>query len=648
MSRLVKFKFKLHRTSQLFSRVPSLIQQYGSIGKAYQAVRRQYKQNGFKAVKQLIRGEISTNAAHTDTSSDYSKWIALHDKITPGMEIEIKQKISTFHDHPLISVVMPCYNPNPLWLKEAILSVQQQLYENWELCIADDCSTDPAVRQTLATFAAQDTRIKVVFRKTNGHICLASNSALELATGQWVALLDHDDTLPKHALAWVVRTINDKPEAQLIYSDEDKIDKNGKRSGPYFKPDWNLDLFYGYNLFSHLGVYRHHLIQKVGGFRPGFEGSQDYDLVLRISEHIDHRHIVHIPQILYHWRIHPKSTASGAKAKPYAALAGVKALNEHLKRTNTQASAHLTEHNHYKVQYQVPRPEPLVSIIIPTRNGLDLLKNCIDSITQKTSYPNYEVLVIDNNSDDAAVLAYFQHLQTQHANIRVLADPRPFNYSQLNNFAVMQARGEILGLLNNDTEVIHPDWLCEMVSLAVQPRIGAVGAKLLYPDGTVQHAGVIMGMNGIAGHVFSRLSHQKLGYFGRASLTQGLSAVRSGCMVIRKSVFLEVGGLNETSLKATYNDVDFCLKVKTAGYQNVYAPDALLYHHESISRGQEDTPEKQLRFQQEQAFMCDTWAEIIAHDPAYNPNLSLSSAQCDLASPPRTTTYNEDTTATLL
>jgi glycosyltransferase involved in cell wall biosynthesis len=648
MSRLVKFKFKLHRTSQLFSRVPSLIQQYGSIGKAYQAVRRQYKLNGFKAAKQLIRGELATHIAFISRKKGYSRWHAIYDTPTTAMEIGIRQKISTFQFLPLISVVMPCYNPNPQLLKEAILSVQQQLYENWELCIADDCSTDPAVRQTLAAFAAQDTRIKVVFRKTNGHICLASNSALELVTGQWVVLMDHNDTLHKHALAWIVRTINDKPEAQLIYSDEDKIDLSGKRSDPNFKPDWNLDLFYGYNLCSHLGVFRHHLIQKVGGFRPGFEGSQDYDLVLRIIEHIDHRHIVHIPQILYHWRIHPKSTASDAEAKPYAALAGVKALNEHLKRTNTQASAHLTEHNHYKVQYQVPRPEPLVSIIIPTRNGLDLLKNCIDSITQKTSYPNYEVLVIDNNSDDAAVLAYFQHLQTQHANIRVLADPRPFNYSQLNNFAVMHARGEILSLLNNDTEVIQPDWLCEMVSLAVQPRIGAVGAKLLYPDGTVQHAGVIMGLGGVAGHVLSHIGKDDPGYFARAILRQGLSAVTAACLVIRKSVFLEVGGLNETSLKVAYNDVDFCLKVKTAGYQNVYAPDALLYHHESISRGQEDTPEKQLRFQQEQAFMRDTWAEIIAHDPAYNPNLSLSSAQCDLASPPRTTTYNEDTTATLL
>jgi GT2 family glycosyltransferase len=276
-----------------------------------------------------------------------------------------------------------------------------------------------------------------------------------------------------------------------------------------------------------------------------------------------------------------------------------------------------------------------VSIIIPTRNGLDLLKKCIHSILQKTSYPNFEILVIDNNSDDAAVLAYFQELQTHHANIRVLADPRPFNYSQLNNGAVAHAQGDILALLNNDTEVIAPDWLTEMVSLAVQPRIGAVGAKLLYPDGTLQHAGVIMGIGGVASHVFSRLDQKDQGYYARAHLTQGLSAVTAACLVVRKSVFLEVGGLNATALKVVYNDVDFCLKVKSAGYHNVYAPDALLYHHESVSRGSEDTPEKKCRFEREQAYMFETWADAIANDPAYNPNLSLTRTNFELASPPR-------------
>jgi glycosyltransferase involved in cell wall biosynthesis len=639
MNHLNKIEFNFVRFSKLFTNIPTLVRHHGSIGKAYQAVRRQYKQHGLSAAKQVLQGDRVIHSSFPGNAHTYGKWLALYDLLTPELEMGIRQTISTFKDQPLISIVMPCYNPKVAWLKEAIQSVQRQLYENWELCIADDCSTDPEVTQTLKAFASADARIKLVFRPANGHISAASNSALDIATGDWVALMDHDDTLPKDALAWVVRTINDKPEAQLIYSDEDKIDKKGQRSGPYFKPDWNLDLFYGYNLFSHLGVFRSPLIRQVGGFRKGFEGSQDYDLVLRIIEHIDHRNIVHIPKVLYHWRIHPNSTAGGSEAKPYAALAGVKALGEHLERTQTKATAHLTKHNHYKVHYEIPRPEPLVSIIIPTRNGLHLLKNCIDSITQKTSYPNFEILVIDNNSDDPAVLAYFQDLQAHHANIRVLADPRPFNYSQLNNFAVAQARGDILGLLNNDTEVIASDWLSSMVRLAVQPRIGAVGAKLLYPDGTLQHAGVILGVGGVASHVFSRLSQKDPGYFARANLTQGLSAVTAACLVVRKSVFLEVGGLNEEALKVAYNDVDFCLKVQKAGYQNVYCPDALLYHHESVTRGQEDTPEKKLRFEQERAYMLDSWSDIIANDPAYNPNLSLTGTNFELAYPPRTAPF---------
>jgi glycosyltransferase involved in cell wall biosynthesis len=635
MPRFDQFKFNLLNFTKLITNIPTLVRHHGSIGKAYQTVRRQYKQQGISVAIQVLRGDLVIQGAFPRNASAYAKWVELYDTLTPELEMGIRQKLGTFKDQPLISIVMPCFNPKVSWLKEAIHSVQAQLYENWELCIADDCSTDPEVKQTLQAFASADARIKVVFRSANGHICAASNSALELASGPWVALMDHDDTLPKDALACVVRTINDKPEAQLIYSDEDKIDKNGKRSDPHFKPDWNLDLFYGYNLFCHLGVFRSQWIRQVGGFRKGFEGSQDYDLVLRIIEHIDHRHIIHIPKVLYHWRIHPNSTAGGAEAKPYAALAGVKALSEHLERTHTSAQASLTPHHHYRVRYEVPQPEPLVSIIIPTRNGLDLLKKCIHSILQKTSYPNFEILVIDNNSDDAAVLAYFQELQTHHANIRVLADPRPFNYSQLNNGAVAHAQGDILALLNNDTEVIAPDWLTEMVSLAVQPRIGAVGAKLLYPDGTLQHAGVIMGIGGVASHVFSRLDQKDQGYYARAHLTQGLSAVTAACLVVRKSVFLEVGGLNATALKVVYNDVDFCLKVKSAGYHNVYAPDALLYHHESVSRGSEDTPEKKCRFEREQAYMFETWADAIANDPAYNPNLSLTRTNFELASPPR-------------
>ena len=419
----------------------------------------------------------------------------------------------------------------------------------------------------------------------------------------------------------------------MLYSDEDKIDTDGRRSSPYFKCDWNLDLLRSHNMISHFGVFRTKLIRHVGGFRPGFEGSQDYDLALRCIEHLTPQQIVHVPKVLYHWRVHADSTALDAQAKPYAATAGQRAIEEHLSRCGVQAEVDWIVYG-YRVRYAVPTPAPSVTLIIPTRNRGDLLKRCIDSILRATRYPDYDIDIIDNNSDDPATLTYLADLST-HPNIKVTRDPRPFNFSALNNAAVSRARGRFVVLLNDDTEVISADWLEEMVAVAGQPGVGAVGARLWYPDDRIQHAGIVMGMLTLAGHVHRLYPKGAQGYFGRAALRQSISAVTAACLLVDRRLYQEVGGLNEVDLTVAFNDVDFCLRLVEAGYRNVFTPFADLYHHESASRGQDDQPERIERFLPEVAYMLERWPGIIASDPAYSPNLTLEREDCSLAWPPR-------------
>lgn len=566
-------------------------------------------------------------------SDTYHNWINEFDTVSEEMRISMRSCCQKYKVQPLISVILPVYNPNPLWLKLAIESVRSQLYQNWELCIADDASSDPAVYSLINRFVAEDTRISVTFRKENGHISAASNSALDLARGEWVALLDHDDVLAEHALFWVVDAINRHPTCRLIYSDEDKIDEMGVRSDPYFKCDWNKDLFYSQNMFSHLGVYHTDLVREVGRFRKGMEGSQDYDLALRCIERISPSEIQHIARVLYHWRIHAESTAHSSDVKPYAMIAGERAISEHFDRCGIKAKVESLGHG-YRVRYALPQCLPLVSLIIPTRNGYKLLQQCVESIFGKTSYEHYEIIIIDNGSDDLATLRYLEKLASL-PNIRVIRDDRPFNYSALNNSAVKLARGEIVGLINNDIEVISPDWLSEMVSHAVRPEVGVVGAKLLYSDDTVQHAGVVLGIDGIAGHVHRFLPRNNVGYCGRANLIQSFSAVTGACLLVRKSIYEALGGLNEIELQVACNDVDFCLRAGEAGYRNIWTPYAELYHHESATRGFDDTPEKLERSAKEIAYMQQRWGFLLKHDPVYSPNLSLESDDFRLAWPPR-------------
>lgn len=572
-----------------------------------------------------------TPAAPLGSTTSYEGWIRDYDTPSPEDRARMRQISAALPHRPLISVIMPVYQPDPDLLAAAITSVRRQVYDRWELCIADDCSPSPEVRELLRAYA-DDTRIRVVFRETNGHISAASNSALALASGEYIALLDHDDLLPEHALFTVAQAINAHPEADLFYSDEDKLDSHGQRYDPYFKPDWNRALFLGQNMISHLGVYRRSLVQEVGGFREGFEGSQDYDLALRVIERSSDERIVHIPHVLYHWRAIAGSTALEGSEKSYAWDAGRRALEEHLARAGQPLPVGRANHAFYHVPWPQPDPAPLVSVLIPTRDRLDLLAGCIDGLRDRTDYPAWEAIIIDNGSVEPETLRYLDDL-VEDQRFRVLRVDAPFNYSLLNNMAAEIARGELLCLLNNDIVMIEPGWLSEMVA-QMRPGVGVVGAKLLYADGRVQHAGVIIGLGGVAGHYHLLLAGHEPGYFGRAELVQDLSAVTGACLLIPAALYRDVGGL-DTELAVAFNDVDLCLRVRKKGWRIIWTPHARLYHLESASRGSDMTEQNRARFENEVALMQSRWGTTLDDDPFHNPNLSNGSPVPMLATPPR-------------
>lgn len=566
----------------------------------------------------------------------YQLWIAQYDTPSDADVEAITDDSARLAARPLISVIMPVYNTEERWLRRAIDSVRKQIYERWELCIADDASPSPHVRRVLSEFASKDPRIKVQYRETNGHISAASNTALELASGELVAFLDHDDELAPHALYMVARARHDHPDARLLYSDEDKIDDQGLRCDPYFKPDWNPDLFLSHNLVTHLATYERERVLEIGGFREGFEGAQDYDLALRYCEGLQDAEIVHIPHVLYHWRAIPGSTAAGPAEKDYAAEAGRRAVNARFERTGSAAVAELVSGRGttFRIKHPLPDERPLVSIIIPTRDQVGLLKRCVESLVEGTDYEPYELLIVDNLSRERRTLEYLQSLE-ESGRARILRYRKPFNFAAINNFAALRAQGSILCFLNNDTEIVEGQWLGEMVSHAVRPEVGAVGAKLLYPNDTIQHGGVILGIGGFAGHAHKGLSRDSPGYVCRALVTQNMSAVTGACLVLEKELFDAVGGLDEERFAVACNDVDLCLRLREAGYHNVWTPFAVLYHHESVSRGYEDTPEKKARFEKEVSEFREAWGDVMENDPAYNPNLSLQTEDFALAWPPR-------------
>ena len=551
--------------------------------------------------------------------ASYPNWLARNEVL----DIEaMTQEIATFHYQPKISIAMPVYNVEEKWLRLCIDSILNQVYTNWELCMADDASTDSNVKKILTEYQQLDERIRVVFREQNGHISEATNSALAIATGEFVALLDNDDELAINAFYEVVKVLNENPELDLIYSDEDKIDMDGNRSDPAFKPDWSPDLLLGTNYISHLGVYRRSILEEIGGFRKGYEGSQDYDLVLRFTEKTTKERIKHIPKVLYYWRMLPTSTAVDQGSKGYAFEAGLRAVQDALVRREINGHAtHGAANGLYDVYYDI-ESEKLVSIIIPTKNGYKDVQRCVSSIIEKTTYQNYEIIMADNGSTDPKMHELYAEFEKQlPGRFFVESIDIPFNFSTINNRAAKKAHGEYLLFLNNDTEVITENWLTLMVSFAQQERIGCVGAKLLYPNNTVQHAGVILGLGGVAGHGHYGYPHGDLGYFGRLAINVNYSAVTAACLLMKKADFDAVGGFEE-AFTVAFNDVDLCLKVQALGRDNVWLHEAELYHFESQTRGYDDKGKKKKRFEQEKVMMEEKWGPLIENDPFYNPNLT--------------------------
>jgi len=535
----------------------------------------------------------------------------------------------------LLSIVLPVYNTEPNHLSECINSVLKQRYSNWELCIVDDGSTLSETIHILNNFKNIDSRIKILTRTTNGHICVASNDAIAMSSGQFICFLDHDDTLSDFALESIFNCIKSNGDIKLIYSDEDFIDRNNSRVSPHFKSDWNRTLLYSHNYITHFVCVDSKIIKELQGLRIGSEGAQDFDLLLRLSEILEDTEICHIPEILYHWRISDGSTASSSDAKTYTASAGLKSLERHFKRTNNDVSVeHLTEANYFRVKWKIPVPQPLVSIIIPTRDGFEILFNCISSILKKSSYSNYEIIIIDNESTDTQTLHYLTELSSRSDNkIRVLSYDIPFNFSKLNNYGVKESGGELICFLNNDTEVISSDWLEELVSQVLRDDVGCVGAKLLYSNDTIQHAGVILSIGGLAGHSHKGFPRNSNGYFNRLKIAQELSAVTGACLMVKKKIFNLVNGFDEENLPVAYNDVDFCLKLREKGLKVIWTPFAELFHHESVSRGYEDTPEKIARHDKERQYVVNKWKSNALRDPFYNINLTRDREDFSIALP---------------
>lgn len=539
--------------------------------------------------------------------SDYQKWLK---------EQEIQIVYKKFKYNPLISVIIPTYNVSKDLLCECLDSILNQSYSNFEICIADDHSTNQETLDTLKQYEQND-KVKVVYRVENGHISEASNSALEIATGEYIALVDNDDVLDKDALYHMVDKLN-QHKYDLIYSDEDKLNFNGKRCFPHFKPDYSVDTFLSSNYFCHFTMIKKSIVDELKGFRNEYNGAQDYDLFLRVIDKTNN--IGHVSRILYHWRMTEGSTSSKGDNKNYAYIAGKKALEDYLKRNNIKARIHMLGNPQmYRIEYVLDQ-EPKISIIIPTKDKSDVLKTCIDSIYNKTNYKNYEIIVIDNNSNEDNTFKLLKEYEKKD-NFNSYRLECPFNYSYINNYAVSKSTGEYIVLLNNDTEIISPNWLKEMVGYASQKHVGCVGAKLLYPNRTVQHCGVVTGVGGIAMHANVSTGDDNYGYFGRLVSVYDWSCVTAACLMIKKEKFESIGQLDE-DLKVAYNDVDLCLKCIDKGLYNVVLPHVKLFHYESLTRGDDMSPSQKERFTKEINYMCDKWKDKLINDSFYNINLS--------------------------
>lgn len=563
-------------------------------------------------------------------------WIRLHERFEPeevpygpwyeayrpDEETLEKQRKRKFPDGPLISIVVPAYLTPERFLRQMLDSLLAQTYENWELCLANGSPEDPDMQTVLRFYAEMDRRIRYQDLKENLGIAENTNAAFAMAEGDFIALLDHDDLLAPNALYEIAAALEEHPEADVIYTDEDKVTTDlSEHFQPHLKPDFNLDLLRSNNYICHFLVVRRSVVQTVGGFRREFDGAQDYDFIFRCVEQA--REVVHVPEILYHWRTHKSSTADNPASKMYAFEAGRRAIEGNLKRTGTPGTVeHTPDFGFYRVKYPV-QGEPLVSVIIPNREEKETLQACVESIFEKTAYKNYEIIVVENNSSSEEIFRYYRKL-SEDPRVHLIRWKKGFNYSAINNFGVRHAKGDYLLFLNNDVKVIDPDWMSEMLSVCQRKETGAVGVKLIYPDNTIQHAGCVVGMGGIAGNMFVNMPAERTGYLHKASLLQDMSCVTAACMMMKKEVFLEAGGFTE-ELAVAFNDVDLCLKVRSHGHLIVYDPYVKLYHYESKSRGTEDSEEKVRRFQTEIEYMRCHWLDILKKgDPYYNKNLSLT------------------------
>jgi glycosyltransferase involved in cell wall biosynthesis len=566
----------------------------------------------------------------------YEEWLSLFDQAgsAPFLPAHQASGAAATGTGPLISIVMPVFNPPERFLREAIRSVLAQTHQNWELVMSDDGSTERSVARVMAWAAHLDPRIRVIRSETQGGISTATNLAMVAVKGDYVAFMDHDDLLPPGSLATVAAEIQAHPGARLIYSDEDKVDDLGNRYDPFFKPEFDPDILLGQNMLNHLCVIHRQTLAEVGPLRSSLDGSQDHDLLLRVMRRIDRSAVRHIPEILYHWRRSRKPRSFSQQQQQQVVRARMAAVREHLKAVVPGAKADLAMAGYIRIIWPLPDPAPKVSIIVPTRDRVALLRPCVESILAKTVYPDFEVIIVDNASTDPETLNFLASVSA-NARVRVLRHPGPFNFSEINNVAARQATGELLCFVNNDIEVTDGDWLREMASHGVRPDVGAVGAKLLYPDGHIQHAGVVVGLGGVAGHAFKSLVRNHPGYFGRLCVTHEVGAVTAACMLTKASSFWQVGGFDAENLAVAFNDVDYCLKLREAGQRIIMTPFACLIHAESASRGPDTEGPALQRFQGEIAYMQDRWADTLLADPFYSPNLSLVGHGYTLAFPPR-------------
>ena len=552
----------------------------------------------------------------------YQQWIESNE---PNEEELNKQRETKFDIEPKISIIIPMYNTPKKFFNELVDSLIEQTYKNWELCLADG---SPKQNEELKVIYEKDDRIKYRYIGENKGIAGNTNEALKLVTGDYVALLDHDDLLPKFSLYEIVKCINENPDVEFIYTDEDKFEEiDGKRYDPYFKSDFAPDTLRANNFICHFSIFKKELMDSLGGFRSEYDGAQDYDILLRMSEKA--KNIVHIPKILYHWRVHSLSTAkSGGTAKPYAYESGIRAVQDHINRLGLKGNVeHGKTLGTYKVNYEI-EGEPKISILIPNKDYISTLKVCLKSIKRLTTYKNYEIIIIENNSEEEKTFDFYKQIDGKDK-IKVVYYPeKEFNYSKIINFGVKNSTGEYIIQLNNDTELLTPDWLQEMLMFAQREDVGAVGVELFYPDKTIQHAGIIIGIGGVAGHVFKNIPKGMHGYFSKDAMIQNLSAVTAACIMTKKSIYDEVGYMDE-KFKVAFNDVDFCLKIREKGKLIVYNPYVQFIHYESKSRGFEDTPEKQARFKTEVDRFYEKWQSFLDEgDPYYNINLRLDNDQC--------------------